>query len=68
MANGIHLDNAGAMRLKATIVNYWERRGFPVQVNVVPADEGLSGYVLRSDLVNGWPRELYRRWYGQQVH
>jgi hypothetical protein len=55
---------SGAELLARTIRDYWSARGAAVQTRVVPlrtvAPGFDSAYVVRSDLVNGKPRDLYR--------
>jgi hypothetical protein len=49
---------------------YWARRGYKVNVSVVPitgankragTKTDLSGFHVETDMINGLPRELYRR-------
>lgn len=54
----------GAEQLAARIRAYWQRRGKTVDVRVesnhtgyAPAMRGADWFVVRSDLVNGWPRK-----------
>jgi hypothetical protein len=57
--------------LANTIMDIWGRRGYAVNVEVVPLratsqGEGEtviehSGYTLKSDMINGWPRDLFER-------
>jgi hypothetical protein len=54
---GDNLGKAGATRLSYQIKDYWECQGYEVSVRVEIAHvfgEGI--WVVRSDLVNGWPK------------
>lgn len=58
-------------QLANRIMDYWARRGYAVNAEVVPfrgtaQGDGedikmFGGYVVRSDMVNGWPAELLAR-------
>lgn len=47
-----------AERLAMQIREYWFSRGFVVKVYTTPISdqENTQNYIVRSDLVNGWPR------------
>lgn len=54
----------GAEELARRIRDYWQRRGRSVEVRVeanrsgfAPAMRATDWYVVRSDMVNGWPRK-----------
>jgi hypothetical protein len=52
-----NLGRAGATRLSYQIRDYWECQGYQVEVRVEPAHVlGDCIWVVRSDLVNGWPK------------
>lgn len=57
-------DREGAEALARRICDYWQRRGKTVEVRVeanrsgfAPAMRATEWYVVRSDLLNGWPRK-----------
>lgn len=51
------------------VMEYWAKRGYvvdahPVEVHTTVQGEGgsvdsLSGYGVRTDMINGWPKKLY---------
>jgi hypothetical protein len=52
-----NLGRAGATRLSYQIADYWRCQGYQVDVRVEQDSvfgEGI--WVVRSDLVNGWPK------------
>lgn len=60
-----YTDRQGANTLKDRIEAYWRERGFDIQVILVEGafTQSLRGcrMDLRSDLVNGLPRQALRR-------
>jgi hypothetical protein len=52
-----NLTRAGATRLSYNIADYWRCQGYQVDVRVeVVYQFGEGIWVVRSDLVNGWPK------------
>ena len=53
----------GAKRLADMIASHWATRGFSVDVILEPLQFHPSlrsgGWVVRSDMVNGWPAGVY---------
>lgn len=53
------------------IMDYWARRGYAVNCEVVPFKStaqgdgesviAFGGFVVRSDMVSGWPKDLLAR-------
>lgn len=58
------LDEAGAKTIKERIEEFWNERGYTVCVRIELGDFHPSArsrtFVVRSDLVDGWPREAER--------
>jgi hypothetical protein len=53
-----NLGRAGATRLSYQIADYWRCQGYQVDVRVEQEHVfGEGVWVVRSDLVNGWPKE-----------
>jgi hypothetical protein len=52
-----NLGKAGATRLSYQIKDYWECQGYSVSVRVeIIHVFGEGVWVVRSDMVNGWPK------------
>ncbi len=55
-----YTDREGAETLKATIEEYWRKRGYDIQVALIPGAFTpalrASRFDVRSNLVNGMPR------------
>lgn len=56
-----HCDRPGAVQIKERIESFWRARGATVAVELVEAEYvpnmRTARVDVRSDLLNGWPRE-----------